>query len=123
MKALSDQLSPILTSYLNAVHNVSVNQFEFQHTRKEFTGDITLVVFSLLRHIKANPVDLGQAIGAHLTATLTWVTGFSVVKGFLNLSISDSFYVEQLNQIALQENYGHQPLDKNKGAKPRIYPA
>lgn len=115
MKALSDQLSPVLTSYLDAVHNVSVNQFEFQHTRKEFTGDITLVVFSLLRHIKANPIDLGQAIGAHLTANLTWVTGFSVVKGFLNLSISDSFYVEQLNQIALQENYGHQPLDKNKG--------
>ena len=115
MKALSDQISPVLTSYLDAVHEVSVTQFEFQHTRKEFTGDITLVVFSLLRHIKANPVDLGQTIGAHLTATLTWVTGFSVVKGFLNLSIADSFYVEQLNQIAQQENYGHQPIDKNKG--------
>ena len=59
MKALSDQLSPVLTSFLAASHGVDVNDFEFQQTRKEFDGDITLVVFSLLRSIKANPVALG----------------------------------------------------------------
>ena len=115
MKALSDQLSPVLTSYLDTSYQVSINQFEFQHTRKEFTGDITLVVFSLLRHIKANPVDLGKAIGEYLTSQITWVTGYNVVKGFLNLSIADSFYVSQLNEIALKENYGHQPINKDNG--------
>lgn len=115
MKALSDQLSPVLTSYLDSSYQVSINQFEFQHTRKEFTGDITLVVFSLLRHIKANPVDLGKDIGEYLTSQITWVTGYNVVKGFLNLSIADSFYVSQLNEIALKENYGHQPINKDNG--------
>ena len=115
MKALSDQLSPVLTSYLDTSYQVSINQFEFQHTRKEFTGDITLVVFSLLRHIKANPVDLGKDIGEYLTSQITWVTGYNVVKGFLNLSIADSFYVSQLNEIALKENYGHQPINKDNG--------
>ena len=115
MKALADQLSPVITDYLIANYQIDIAQFEYQATRKEFEGDITLVVFSLLRHIKANPVTLGDAIGTHLVNTLSWVTDFDVVKGFLNLSIADGFYVEQLNAIASNDQYGHQPLDKTKG--------
>ena len=117
MKALADQLSPILSDYLAANHQVEISQFEFQATRKEFEGDLTLVVFSLLRHIKANPVALGEAIGEHLVATLPWVTAFNVVKGFLNLSIADAFYAEQLNHIAAVPNYGHQPISEECGTR------
>ena len=117
MKALADQLSPILSDYLAANHQVEISQFEFQATRKEFEGDLTLVVFSLLRHIKANPVALGEAIGEHLVATLPWVTTFNVVKGFLNLSIADAFYVKQLNHIAAVSNYGHQPISEELGTR------
>ena len=117
MKALADQLSPILSDYLAANHQVEISQFEFQATRKEFEGDLTLVVFSLLRHIKANPVALGEAIGEHLVATLPWVTAFNVVKGFLNLSIADAFYVKQLNHIAAVPNYGHQPILEERGTR------
>ena len=117
MKALADQLSPILSDYLAANHQVEIAQFEFQATRKEFEGDLTLVVFSLLRHIKANPVALGEAIGEHLVATLQWVTAFNVVKGFLNLSVADAFYAEQLNLIAAITDYGHQPISKESGIR------
>lgn len=115
MKALSDQLSPVLTSFLAASHGVDVTDFEFQQTRKEFDGDITLVVFSLLRSIKANPVALGGEIGAHLVDQVAWVTDFNVVKGFLNVSIADDFYAGQLNTIAASTNYGHLAADPAKG--------
>lgn len=115
MKALSDHLSPAISSFLSENHKVDLQQFEFQHTRKEFEGDITLVVFSLLRHIKANPVALGEAIGEHLTSTLDFVTGFNVVKGFLNLSIKDAFYAQQLVSIHATPLYGHVAPDKAKG--------
>ena len=115
MKALSDQLSPALTSFLAASYTIDITEFEFQQTRKEFEGDITLVVFSLLRYIKANPVVLGNEIGAYLVSEFTWVNDFNVVKGFLNLSIADDFYVAQLHQIAAIPNFGHFAINPEKG--------
>ena len=115
MKALSDHLSPVLSNYLATNHKVEIEQFEFQHTRKEFEGDITLVVFSLLRHIKANPVALGEAIGAYLVETVDYVIAFNVVKGFLNLSIQDSFYISQLKEIKETAQFGHVSIQKDKG--------
>ena len=115
MKALSDHLSPLIANYLSAHYQVDIDQFEFQHTRKEFDGDITLVVFSLLRHIKANPVALGEAIGEYLVKTTAHVTAFNVVKGFLNLSIEDRFYAQQLKEIQATSNYGHVPFVPEKG--------
>ena len=115
MKALSDQLSPALTSFLATSYTIDITEFEFQQTRKEFEGDITLVVFSLLRYIKANPVALGNEIGAYLVSEFTWVNDFNVVKGFLNLSIADDFYVAQLHQIAAIPNFGHLAINPEKG--------
>ena len=115
MKALSDHLSPLIANYIATNHQVDLEQFEFQHTRKEFDGDITLVVFSLLRHIKANPVALGEAIGEYLVKTAAHVTAFNVVKGFLNLSIEDRFYAQQLKEIQSTSNFGHVAIDPEKG--------
>ena len=92
-----------------------MEQFEFQHTRKEFDGDITLVVFPLLRHIKANPVALGEAIGEYLVKTTEHVTAYNVVKGFLNISIEDRFYAQQLKEIQSTSNFGHTAIDSEKG--------
>ena len=115
MKALSDHLSTLIANYIATNHQVDIEQFEFQHTRKEFDGDITLVVFSLLRHIKANPVALGEAIGEYLVKTADHVTAFNVVKGFLNLSIEDRFYAQQLKEIQSTSNFGHVAIDPEKG--------
>ena len=115
MKALSAALSPIIASFLKESHNISIDDFEFQYTRKEFEGDITLVVFSLLRHIKANPFELGSRIGEYLEKNTDLVTGFNVVKGFLNLSIADSFFGSALGEIIQTKNYGHLSIDSKKG--------
>jgi arginyl-tRNA synthetase len=115
MKALSDQLSPAIATFLAASYTVDITDLEFQQTRKEFAGDITLVVFSLLRSIKANPVSLGNEIGAYLVSEINWVTDFNVVKGFLNLSTADEFYVDQLNHIAATPSVGHLDATPEKG--------
>jgi len=71
---------------------VELPTVEFQPTRKEFEGDITLVVFSMLRVIKGNPVQIGEKIGAYLQENVVEIIGFNVVKGFLNLVIANTTY-------------------------------
>jgi len=87
-------------------YQINVNQFEFQATRKDFEGDITLVVFPLLSHIKGNPMQIGQTIGQYLKDNLNIVSDFNVVKGFLNIVIADLFYQEAFYTIFKTKNYG-----------------
>ncbi len=79
---------------------------QLQKTRKEFEGDITLVVFPLLKISKQSPEKTGEAIGAYLLKNLDEITGYNVIKGFLNLIVSDAFYIEYLNEANRVENYG-----------------
>ena len=79
---------------------------EFQSTRKEFAGDITVVVFPMLRVVKGNPVVIGEQIGKYLKSNLDLVKDFNVVKGFLNVEIDDSYYLDFLNAIKDKGNYG-----------------
>ena len=102
-----------ICSFLKAKFQVNITNFEFQTTRKEFEGDITLLVFPLLNYIKINPEKLGDAIGDHLINTNKSVISYNVVKGFLNLSLSNFFYLEQFQNIFKQDNYGHKALGKD----------
>lgn len=113
MQSLAEQISATLTPFIKETFEVEIPQFDFQATRKEFDGEITLVVFSLLKFIKTNPVQLANQIGEHLKIHSDWVTEFNVVKGFLNLSILDLYYVEAMNAIAKTENYGYKTPDSN----------
>jgi arginyl-tRNA synthetase len=79
---------------------------QLQKTNKEFEGDITLVVFPLLKISKQRPEETGEAIGACLDKNLDIITGYNVIKGFLNLTVSDAFYIEYLNEAIQDENYG-----------------
>ena len=79
---------------------------EFQPTRKDFAGDITVVVFPMLRVVKGNPVQIGKQVGAYLKEQVAAVVDYNVVKGFLNLVIGDSFYVDFFNQIKNDDQYG-----------------
>ena len=88
---------------------------EFQPTRKEFDGDITLVVFSMLRVVKGNPVQIGEKIGAYLQENVTEVTAFNVVKGFLNLVIADSYYVDFFNTNKSNATYGFVTASDDNG--------
>lgn len=88
------------------VFNVKLESVEFQATRKEFAGDITVVVFPMLRFVKGNPVHIGETVGNYLVENVKDVKAFNVVKGFLNIEISDSYYINFFNDIKDTENYG-----------------
>ena len=87
-----------------------IENIEIQLTRKEFEGDYTIVLFHLLKFIKAKPEQIGEVLGAYLTEHLAEVTAYNVVKGFLNLTIADSYFLSFFGEIAAQERYGTTPI-------------
>jgi arginyl-tRNA synthetase len=78
---------------------------QIQETRKDFKGDFTLVVFPLLRFSKNTPEKTGETIGLYLKDNFTAVSGFNVIKGFLNLEISDTWWVEYFKKIAAEKTH------------------
>ena len=104
----SKHFTPILNQFFKSQHNIKIENYEFQSTRKEFEGDLTLVVFPLVHQIKIRPEDLANTLGNYLLNEHKAVLNFNVVKGFLNLVLSDTFYVKQFSKIQNISNYGHQ---------------
>ena len=103
---IQDHISLKANELLKKEFDTTFESFDFQPTRKDFDGDITLVVFSLLKKIKGNPVAIGTAIGEFLKEQLDEITDYNVVKGFLNLSLSDAYILDQFYN-----------LDSKKGIK------
>jgi arginyl-tRNA synthetase len=103
-------LQETLTTHIQqAVQNVfglTIEKVEFQATRKDFEGDVTMVVFPLVKALKGNPVEIGNQIGNYLVANTVEVEKFNVVAGFLNLVISDAFYINFFNTIKDNETFG-----------------
>ena len=96
---------------LQALYGVEVqaSTLQVQVTRKEFEGDYTLVVFPLLRVSHATPENTGNALGAWLVDNVPEISGFNVVKGFLNLLLSPLYWKEQFAAIAGNPAYGQLP--------------
>jgi arginyl-tRNA synthetase len=102
----------IATGVQNAVKalydaEVPANQAIPSPTKKEFTGDYTVVVFPFLKASRQKPEQTAEAIGAWLKENVAAVADFNVIKGFLNLSIDPAFWLSQLKDIAAVENYGY----------------
>ena len=91
---LQQILTPAIEQAVKALFDVTIDKVEFQTTRKEFEGDITMVIFPLLKVVKSNPVELGNKIGNYLVENLAEVSRFNVVSGFLNIVISDAYYLD-----------------------------
>jgi arginyl-tRNA synthetase len=89
---------------------------QLQKTRREFEGDITLVVFPLLKLSRKSPDETAHDIGNYLLNNIPDVVRFNVVKGFLNLVISDSYYLHFLNQASRDNLFGFSPADEQAGA-------
>ena len=106
-------LTNSISSFLKTTYKVDVKAFEFQTTKKDFDGDITLQVFPLLKLIKTNPEKLADGIGEYLLKTNEIVTTYNTVKGFLNITLSDNYYLDQFRSIYKQVNYGHKIATKN----------
>ena len=102
-----------ISTALNALYAVQV-QPELQETRKEFDGDLTLVVFPFVRAAKKKPEEVAEEIGAKLL-DMQAIAGFNVVKGFLNLSLDRGVYVDQFKTFSADLNFGL-PAPGSKGA-------
>ena len=89
-----------------ALYTVEIPSVEFQATRKEFEGDITVVVFPMLRYKKGNPVQIGEDLGKYLVTNVKEITNYNVVKGFLNLVIEDSVYTNFFNEAYANAAFG-----------------
>lgn len=86
--------------------DLAIEKIEFQATRKDFEGDITMVVFPLVKELKGNPVEIGTQIGNYLVSHANEVSKFNVVGGFLNLVISNAYYVDFFNTIKNNDTFG-----------------
>ncbi|HFS68205.1 MAG TPA: arginine--tRNA ligase, partial [Flavobacteriia bacterium] len=104
------QLQNSVIQAVKVLYDKDIENVDFQETRKDFDGDITLVVFSLLRHIKGNPVEIGTKIGTYLKENDALVADFNVVKGFLNLVIKPDFFIKSFATIYNTSNFGLQPI-------------
>ncbi|MCB0398781.1 MAG: arginine--tRNA ligase [Winogradskyella sp.] len=111
---LQDTLELHVKAAVKELFQADLESVEFQATRKEFAGDITVVVFPMLRVVKGNPAVIGEQIGQYLQDNVTLVKGFNVVKGFLNIEIDDSYYIDFFNKIKDQKNYGFSELKDDK---------
>ena len=98
------------------IFDLTIEKVEFQATRKDFEGDITMVVFPLVKALKGNPVTIGNQIGEYLVANAKEVSKFNVVGGFLNIVISDAFYVNFFNSIKDNETFGYLTPNANEKA-------
>ncbi|RED42144.1 arginyl-tRNA synthetase [Winogradskyella eximia] len=103
---LQDTLELHVKAAIKALFQSDLESVEFQATRKEFAGDITVVVFPMLRVVKGNPAVIGEQIGQYLLDQVDLVKGFNVVKGFLNIEISDSYYLNFFQAIKEDSKYG-----------------
>lgn len=114
--SLQNILSNHVKDALKAAYNKEIETVEFQATRKEFAGDITVVIFPMLRFIKGNPVQIGETIGKYLVTHIDAVKDFNVVKGFLNIEITDGYFATVFNHMLEEENYGFSSVNKEEKA-------
>ncbi len=110
-KTLTQSVVEAIKSLYGADFNAE--KIQLQKTRKEFEGDFTLVVFPFLSLSKKRPEETAQEIGEKLKENLSIISTFNVVKGFLNLSIAPSYWIELLKEIDKNENWGTVAADGN----------
>ena len=100
---LKEKIKEAVQSIYNS--EVKGDLIQIQETRKDFKGDFTLVVFPLLRFSKNTPEKTGEMIGQYLKDNFDAIWGFNVIKGFLNLEISDAWWVEYFKNLAAEKTH------------------
>ena len=104
--SLQTVLSPKIKEAITSLFKVELPNVEFQATRKEFEGDITFVVFPLLKLVKGNPIQLGSQIGDFLVNEVPFIEKYNVVSGFLNLVVNQDYYLNAFKEIHTTNKYG-----------------
>ncbi|MDP4601057.1 MAG: arginine--tRNA ligase [Polaribacter sp.] len=97
------------------IYQIEIPSVEFQATRKEFKGDLTVVIFPLLRYIKGNPTEIGEKLGNYLLENVAEVINFNVINGFLNLVIEDGYFLKLFNLMNQNPTFGFEsPKESDK---------
>lgn len=104
---LTSSISPIINELFGLTTNP--NDVILQKTKKEFEGDYTLVTFPYIKAAKSTPEKTGELIGEQLIKNNSSITKFNVVKGFLNFSLSNDFWLNEFKNITSTDNYGIKP--------------
>ena len=112
---LQETLSHQVKKAVNDIFSATLEAVELQSTRKEFVGDVTVVIFPMLRVVKGNPVQIGEQIGQYLLDNVVEVKSFNVVKGFLNIEIDEVYYLDVFQSIKEEDTLGF--IDYNSDDK------
>ncbi|WP_149914446.1 arginine--tRNA ligase [Sphingobacterium cavernae] len=114
--SIQDTLVQQTVAAVKALYGADIpeSQISLQETRKEFEGQITIVTFPVTRFSKKSPEQTGTEIGEYLQQNIEVISAFNVIKGFLNISLSDSYWIALLNKTITAENFGQFPENGKK---------
>ena len=117
---ITDILTKAIAESLNELYGIeqAPSGITLQETRREFKGDYTLVVFPYVKQARKSPEAVGQEIGASVAAKVAEVSGFNVVKGFLNIEVGDAYWLEFVAEKAADSRFGL--AEKECGAAPVV---
>ena len=107
--AIEKMLTQQVLEAVKACYGVELTEkdVQLQETRKEFAGDLTVVVFPFTRYSRKSPEETAKELGEYLKQNIEEVETYNVIKGFLNVVISAAYWIEVLNEVAREEKYGY----------------
>ena len=111
---IENKIQKAVEKAVEKLYNLSIEQPELQSTKKDFEGDVTLVVFPYVKQLRKNPKEIAENIGNYLKEEVEEVEDFNVVGGFLNLSIGSEYYKNFLKEIYPDETYGFVAADNSR---------
>ena len=115
--SIIEQLQQSTIESLKTLYQADCTEKDFQvnQTKPEFEGDYTVVMFSLVKLLKQSPDEIGNRLGSHLTSTYpSLFSGYNIIKGFLNLSIAEAYWLGLLEKNYQDVCYGKQPMNGQK---------
>ncbi|NDP20163.1 MAG: arginine--tRNA ligase [Paludibacter sp.] len=112
---LETTLANLVSEAVKTLYGLDIksDQIQLQKTKKEFEGELTVVIFPFVKAARKSPEQTGQEIGAFLQNNNPMISNFNVIKGFLNLSISHNYWLETLNEIHKNPEFGKTPVTEN----------
>ena len=109
---IKSEISKLASNFLNKILSIKADLIEIQNTKKEFVGDITIVLFPYLKNINKDKSDFGKEFGEYIKKNSSNVLDFNIAGGFLNLTISDKYYNNFINSVNDNINFGKiEPTD------------
>ena len=112
---IEQKIGQLVANSIEVLYSQQVDQkqIQIQKTKKEFEGDVTIVIFPFVKIARKSPEATGQEIGEYLVQNTPLIVAFNVIKGFLNVSIQKSYWIEELNLIQVNPHYGMLPVTED----------